>query len=345
MILDKFVHSAPTLFDLLALNTCIGALSCRIWVLPTADTDSGKRDELRLLAGVWKLAGLTAAMLVLSSSILLLTRTAEMSGLSLVNGLCLVPRVLFKTHYGHVWLIRMAVVAVLCAVWLIGRRDIYTPRYTIYMFLAAAVIAATRSASGHGSDAGDFSLPEISDWLHLMAASIWGGGLITLSFVVFPSIYRFTGDCRKHIADIAARFSGLAVVALFTIIITAAYNGWIEVGSVKALFETTYGEIIMAKIVLLLSLVVVAASNRYMSIPRVIGLSETHEGFEGTISWLKRKVGVEAVLILALLVCTALLLHNMPAKHLSHAGHEHMHSVGKLNMDGIDIISDAFESG
>ena len=107
MILDKFGHSAPTLFDLLALTTCIGALSCRIWVLHVTGNVSDKRDEGLLLANVWKLIGLTVAMLVLSSSVLLLTRTAEMSGLPLAAGLSLVPTVLFKTHYGQAWLIRV----------------------------------------------------------------------------------------------------------------------------------------------------------------------------------------------------------------------------------------------
>lgn len=329
MILDKFGHSAPTLFDLLALTTCIGALSCRIWVLHVTDNISDKRDEGLLLANVWKLIGLTVAMLVLSSSVLLLTRTAEMSGLPLGAGLSLVPRVLFKTHYGQVWLIRIAAVAVLCAGWLVGGRDIYARRYSMCMFIAAAVIAATRSASGHAANAGDFSLPEISDWLHLMAASIWGGGLITLSLAVFPSIFRLPGERRKYIADIAVRFSGLAGVALFAIVITAAYNGWTEVGSFRALRETAYGKIILLKIMLLAVLVILAASNRYLSIPRITRSTSSREENGATVTGLVRKVGAEAVLIAALLVCTALLLHNTPAKHLSHAGHEHVHSVGK----------------
>lgn len=327
MILDKFGHSAPTLFDLLALTACIGALSCRIWVLQMTDVD--KRDEGLLLANVWKLIGLTVAMLGLSSSVLLLTRTAEMSGLTVGASLPVVPTVLLKTHYGRVWLIRIAAVAVSCAVWLVGGRDLSARRYSICMFIAAAVIAATRSASGHAADAGDFSLPEISDWLHLMAASIWGGGLITLSLAVFPSIFRLPGERRKYIADIAVRFSGLAGVALFAIVITAAYNGWIEAGSFRALRETAYGKIILLKIMLLAVLVILAASNRYISIPRIARYTGSREENGATVTGLIRKVGAEAVLIAALLVCTALLLHNMPAKHLSHAGHEHMHSVGK----------------
>ena len=110
--------------------------------------------EAGLMAGVWKLIGLSAAVLVLSSSILLFMRSAEMSGLHLVAGLAVVPRVLFKTHFGHVWLVRMPAAVLLFAVWLVGRRDIYARRYTIYMLIIGAVILATRSASGHAAEAG-----------------------------------------------------------------------------------------------------------------------------------------------------------------------------------------------
>ena len=329
MILHKLVHSAPTLIDLLALTTCIGALSCRIWVLRAAGDTSRQRDNGSLLNNVWKLIGLTAVVLLLSSFVILLTRTAEMSGLPLADGLPAVPRVLFKSHYGRVWLIRIAAVAVLCGLWLAGRRDIYARRYSICMFITAAVIAATRSASGHAADSGDFSLPEISDWLHLMAASIWGGGLITLSLAVFPQVLRMPGERRKLIAEIAPGFSRLAGIALFTIVITAAYNGWSEVGSFRALLETVYGKIIVVKIVLLSVLVIIAASNRYLSIPYILGLSGPGPEGDGRIMWLMRKIRAEAVLIAGLLVCTALLLHNMPAKHISHAGHQHVHDIKK----------------
>ena len=100
--------SQPTLFDLLALTICIGALSCRLWVLHVTGNMPHDRDEGLLLANVWKLLGVLAAMLVLSSSILLLTRTAEMSGLSLTAGFSAVPRVLLKSHYGRVWLLRVS---------------------------------------------------------------------------------------------------------------------------------------------------------------------------------------------------------------------------------------------
>lgn len=324
---DKFVHSAPSLFDLLALAVCIGSLSCRVWVLRIMSNDMDERDWLLLLNNLWRLLGVSVAMLVLSSAVILVARTAEMSGLSIGEGLTTVPRVVFNTHFGRVWMIRVAAVAVLCAGWLNGRRDLSNRRLSMFMLIAAAAVAATRSASAHAADAGDFSLNEIVDWLHLMAASVWGGGLIALSLVVFPSVSGLPGDRRKYFADIAVRFSGLAGVALLIVVITAAYQGWTEVGSLRALVETAYGKIIMVKILFAALLVTLAASNRYISIPSIVGLSGSREESDRALSRLVHKVRAEALIIAALLVCTAFLIHSTPARHAFHAGRGHVHGI------------------
>jgi len=49
----------------------------------------------------------------------------------------------------------------------------------------AVVIAITRSASGSRCRLGRHDFPELMDWLHLMAVSAWGGGLLALSASFF----------------------------------------------------------------------------------------------------------------------------------------------------------------
>src|SRR5262249_57620064 len=58
------------------------------------------------------------------------------------------------------------------------------------MLGAAALLALTRSASGHAADWGDMSLPELMDGLHLLAGSLWGGGLVVLASTVLPVLCR-----------------------------------------------------------------------------------------------------------------------------------------------------------
>jgi putative copper export protein len=83
----------------------------------------------------------------------------------------------------------------------------------------------------------------------------------------------------------------------------------------------------MVKILLAALLITLAASNRYISIPSMVGLSCTREENDRTLSRLVHKVRAEALIIAALLVCTAFLIHNTPAKHASHAGHGRVHGI------------------
>ncbi|HVY54849.1 MAG TPA: CopD family protein [Thermodesulfobacteriota bacterium] len=326
---DKFIHSSPSLFDLLALAVCIGSLSCRVWVLRDKCDGMEVREGPSVLGNLWTLLGVSVAMLVLSSLIILIARSSEMSGLPVGESLAAIPRVVFDTHFGSVWMIRTTAVAVLCLGWWAGRRDLQNLRSSILMLTAALAIAATRSASSHAADAGDFSLNEIADWLHLLAASVWGGGLIALSAAVFPSVLRNTGKRLSYFTEIVVRFSGLAGVALFIVLITAVYQGWTEVGSFKALVGTVYGKIIILKITLALVLIMLAVSNRYISIPRLLELSVSGKDNDRTISRLVLKVRAEALIIAAILVCTAFLIHSTPAKHSFHPGHEHAHGISK----------------
>lgn len=324
---DKFIHSAPTLIDLLAVVVCIGSLSCRVWLVRGTSGAFDERDQRCMLRNLWMLLGASVVMLVFSSSIILIARSAEMSGLTLAEGVAVIPRVVSHTHFGRVWTVRLTAVALLCAIWWTGRRDLHNRRSPILMLIAATVVAATRSASSHAADAGDLSLSELMDWLHLVAASVWGGGLIALSVAVFPAVFKLSEDRRKYVTEIAVRFSGLAGIAFIIVVITAAYQGWIEVGSIRALVGTDYGKLIIVKSTLALVLIMIAASNRYISIPRLLDISASGDENDRTITRFVMKVRAEAFIIAAILICTAFLIHNTPAKNSFHPGYKHVHGV------------------
>lgn len=352
---DKFIHTIPNAFDLIALTTCIGALGCRVWVVQLTDKTMGSPDSEALLNNLWRLLGACIAVLVLSSAVLLLARTAEMSGLPITAILSIVPTVLFKTHYGKIWLVRVVAVAVLCTGWWIGRRHLDSLAISVFMVGAGALIAMTRSAAGHAADAGDLSIPELMDWLHLMAVSVWGGGMIVLSIVVLPAVLKLPQQRQMLITDIALRFSTLAGIAIGTIVVTATYNAWLQVGSFHALWKTPYGQLVIVKILLLFALVILGASNRYISVPllqQLTGRPLVSQGFLGgllsfpylnpfrhnqelvrVVHRFMHKVWAEALLVIVVLICTALLIHETPARHLSHTGHEHRHTMLKPKME------------
>ncbi|MBI3326807.1 MAG: CopD family protein [Nitrospinae bacterium] len=337
-------HAIPTAFDLLALATCLGALSCRLWVLPP--TAAMPPDALRadaLLVPLWRLFVVCIAALIVTSVGELVGRTAEMSGRPLSAILPVLPTVLFRTHYGHVWLVRPVALAGLWMGWWVGRQRLHSRAIPGCMLGVGALIALTRSASGHAADWGDLTLPELIDWLHLLSGLLWGGGLLVLSGIVLPAVIKLPDQRRRLIADIAGRFSALAGVALAGVLLTGMYNAWQQVGTFRALWDTPYGQTLIAKLLLVLPLLILGALNHYISVPLLQGwagrpvtrrrLLHTVLVFRylvtgrrklqraRTVRQWTRKVATEAILVVGVLLSTAFLLHGVPGRHASHTRH------------------------
>jgi putative copper resistance protein D len=253
-----------------------------------------------------------------------------------------VPTVILRTHIGHVWLIRISALILFSITFTAARRYRDSRRFLIFLLGLGVIISMTESASGHASDAGDFSLAEIMDWFHLLSASIWGGGLLTLSVAILPELARHGERIAPVNASVARRFSGIAGFAVGIVAITSLYNAWSYVGSFGAFWKTSYGWTAVAKILLFSLIIYLGAFNRYVSVPLLqrACVLPGRQGFLERIavhffprylcteekslifSRFMWSVKVEAVLIVGVLLCAALLRHEVPARHLSHMEHQ-----------------------
>ncbi len=335
------MHVIPGWFELISLAFCIGVLVCRLVVFPPS-ADGGSAHHEKLLGRIWRSFGIGIVAIFVCSIAGLMVRASEMSGQPISDVFSVLPTVLFKTHFGRAWLTRLAtIIVLLISLKVFGRyRD--SRIFLVFMLGLTVVISATESASGHASDAGDFSIPEITDWLHLLAASAWGGGLLVLSLFILPELIGSVEPQVLLIAGVARRFSRMAGFAVGIVAITALYNGLTYVGSFVALWKSPYGLTIIAKIVLFLILANLGGFNRYVSVPLLqewAGTSSKRRGIFTRIAIrffpqfglngsghrialrFRRSVRVEAFLIVAVLLCAALLRHEIPARHLSHMQH------------------------
>ena len=128
---------AGTAVDLLALTTCIGALVCRLWLLP--DTGIIPKTNARfLLKRLWRLIGICVVALTLSSVMLLFVRASTMSGRPITEVFSVLPLVIFKTHFGNVWMIRLIGLALAWLGWLWESRS-FQSRTSLILMLAAGL--------------------------------------------------------------------------------------------------------------------------------------------------------------------------------------------------------------
>jgi putative copper export protein len=337
-----------TAADLLALATCLGVLGFRIWVVSFKDEMS--QHSAALLLPLWRLLGICLAVLALSSLGELLRRAMEMSAQPLAGIAPMLPAVLFKTHFGRVWLLRPVALLVLWLGWR-SRPRLGSPGVSATMLAAACLIAASRSLSGHAADWGDITLHELMDWSHLLAVSFWGGSLIGLTLAGFGAFTAGAAERRQLVVAMARRWSALAGAMLAVVVSTGIYNAWLELQRIAAFWETAYGRVLLIKLSLALIIVALGAMNRYLGIPslrawasgsppgdiRPFGLPAI------VLSWLTqeqtrrrkldpllrfvRRARLEGALMIATLLCAAVLLSQMPPRHLGrmqgHAAHAH----------------------
>ncbi len=313
-------YIAISAFDIMALAAVIGTLATGLWIIPEGARESFHRR-------LWRLTGLSLGALTLSTIVLLIGRTLEMSRQSLRHLGHWLPLVVRETSFGHIWMVRPAMLLIAWAAWFIARRPA-RHRAAYGALLAAAVIAFTRSATGHPADQGQWTAPEWVDFVHLMAASIWAGGLFAMTVAIFPVLSKARLSTPVRLA-LVQRLSSIAAMALAGILITGVLSAYHYLGGIRPLFHSAYGHILLVKLAFVAVAIALGAANRFLFVPRIraaepaprtVGTpAPAHEADERAFSHLARSVAIETGFLGAALVAAAVLLHGMPPREMEHA--------------------------
>lgn len=119
-------------------------------------------------------------------------------------------------------------------------------------------LATTWALADHAGTGIQVPLAVPSDVIHLTAIAIWIGGLVTLVTIVLrrpvsAEDARRSGRRRYQAATADAaravsRFSPIALGCVGAIVASGTYQAWRGVGTWPALFETTYGQLLLVKI-------------------------------------------------------------------------------------------------
>ncbi|MBE0617590.1 MAG: CopD family protein, partial [Proteobacteria bacterium] len=302
-------------------------------------SDSPEIGALRVR--LWRLLGVSLLLLAATSAADLATRASAMSGRPLSQLLAVLPLTLTRTHYGHLWLLRPAALAALGPAWFLGRTRLESRVPAAIMMICCLFVVVARCATGHGADQGDLTLPELADCVHLLAASLWAGSLLAVSVAVLPPVVARSALRPGVLADLSARFSTLAGVALGGVLASGLYNAYHELGNPSALWGTGYGRTLAGKLVLVATMITLGACNRYLSVPGLrlwagrapIGRGPMHRWIVGPYLarvrergaglWIartfRRRVVAEAVLAVGVLAATSLLIQDTPARHVHPA--------------------------
>jgi copper transport protein len=213
--------------------------------------------------------------------------------LVVAGGVVLAQRASLSTRFGVVVGAAAAAAAAGAATVLVAGRY---PRVASGAWLVAVLLLPAPTLAGHALDVGQPTLEVPVDLLHVAAASVWLGGLLSLA------LHLRRGDSSE---TVVRRFSTLALGSVLVLAATGLIRAFAELGAVHQLWSTSYGRFLIAKTVLLGILVAIGWANRYRVIPRLVGRRPA----------LLRNVVAELLLFVGLISAVAFLTQARPGSH------------------------------
>ena len=164
---------------------------------------------------------------------------------------------------------------------------------------------------GHATELSPKAISLAANAIHATAAALWLGGLVGLVMVLSLR----TPETVRSTAGIIGRFSLMAfwsVIALTIAGLTLTITG--SDANLNSILTTTWGQLVLAKIGLTLIVVLIAAWNRRTLVPSLT--SPTENTNELAVRWatLLRTIRAEAVLLVAVLALTAIVVNVPPAR-------------------------------
>ena len=170
----------------------------------------------------------SAALLVIGLLCSLFLQTRSVMG---TFGIENATSVIGQTSFGPPWLLQIVSSTLALLLILFGRyRKVLFP-LAFGLFLLCLL---GPSLSGHARAAwDDYSFAILSDWLHLVAAAAWIGGLFVIGFALTSAF-----ELSASLHTVIGRFTRIAIPATILLAVTGLYNTWIHVDGLSSLVGT-----------------------------------------------------------------------------------------------------------
>jgi copper transport protein len=268
------------------------AFAALVWLPSVRTTNANQENAVRLLCRwMWGLVGL----LVMAGVVELAVFAVRASGEALSLGL--LREALFHTQVGHLCIARLvfSLLTATAATYYAARER--NPVYWWGTAFIASVLLMTLTQQSHAAADGRF-LPFVADWLHIVAGSLWMGGLLGFPILLIGPLSTLPAETRaKLLSRTVGRFSKVATLAVTILIVTGLYATLLHVPGPRELVGTPYGRALIMKLGLLMILLAAGGIN----------LIDRGQGPFG------RMVATELVLAAGIFIATGFLTSLAPA--------------------------------
>ncbi len=172
-----------------------------------------------------------------------------------------------------------------------------------WTILLAAAALFTYAASSHAAAALGSGWAVTVDFVHLVAAAVWAGGLIFLALLLLELHRLQLEPDQVGLVNLLRRFSFSAGIAVFVLALTGLFSSFVQLPNVGSLFSTTYGQVLLIKLAIVAAILALAFLNN-----RSVQKAEETVTHHPTLRSFSRRVSVEAAMAAVLLVSVAVLV-------------------------------------
>ena len=210
-----------------------------------------------------------------------------------------------KTRFGVAFVAMTLGYAVVTALvllaWILDRHVLLWPAFLLGLGFATGL-----SLSGHqGVEPNATFLTALADWLHLVAAILWVGGLVALAACVWP-----LAPALRRTAFLG--FSRIATALVAVLVLAGSYLSLARLPSASDLWSTTYGLTLLAKIAIVCVALGWGAVHHFVVRPRL----ERDDAPRG----LRRSLIGESTVAMLVLLVAAVLVNAQPPPAAPAAG-------------------------
>lgn len=296
--LPEPVEAAARWLSLLGAILLLGALVFRHWVAHPRAARVESDDLPHTVERVWRwLAAVALIAIFVGGWLKIGSQVAALGASDRLLDL------LINTRPGRLILLRQLLLIPAVALLAMPRpvRGQGTRLWAGVEMLVALAMLATFPFASHAAAVPGRGWAILGDFVHLLGAAVWMGGLIFLALLLQQT--RSTDESTRNVLGRMVRaYSLLAAGAVFVLTVTGLFSSLVQLPSLESLWTSTYGLVLLGKLGLVgLALGLAFLNNRAVH----------RRGDSGSVRF-ARRVGVEALISLGLLATVALLVQTPP---------------------------------
>jgi copper transport protein len=283
----------------------------------------------------WRVAAATLVLGLLTAALGIVLQGANAAGISFWSALR--PEVVgdvLDTRFGTVWGLRVLAWLLLGALAVPLVRRWPSPALTAAAALLLGFLVVSPGLAGHAGTTDPVALVLTANSGHVLAMSVWVGGLVAL-LAVLPAATRQLAPPERAglLAGCVRRFSPLALTSVALLLATGVLQSIVHLEALSDLLDSAFGRAILIKGVLIVVLVGLGAVNLRRSRPRLeqAAVRGAAPGAAGRL--LRRTVAAEVALVAVALAVTAALTAYPPPRALAAGPYSTSTDLGEARLE------------